>query len=106
VQFSCKSIPEISWVGDYRRLTMLFMNIFRWEPGKTDEIMQARMKESIPSGVKVIKEWVALETNIVFRLVDTNDPVALAKVTVTWADLGYNELHPVMPSEDILLLKK
>lgn len=85
---------------------MLFMNIFRWEPGKTDEIMQLRMKESIPSGLKVIKEWVALETNIVYRLIETNDPVAIAKASIAWADLGYIEMHPVMASEDILLLKK
>jgi len=85
---------------------MLFMNIFRWEPGKTDEIMQLRMKESIPSGLKVIKEWVALETNIVYRLIETNDPVAIAKACIAWADLGYIEMHPVMASEDLLLLKK
>jgi len=85
---------------------MLFMSIFRWEPGKTDEIMQLRMKESIPSGLKVIKEWVALETNIVYRLIETNDPVAIAKASIAWADLGNIEMHPVMASEDILLLKK
>lgn len=82
------------------------MNIFRWEPGKTDDIMQVRMKESIPSGFKIIKEWVALETNIVFRLVECDDPVAMAKVSINWADLGYTEMHPVMASEDLLLLKK
>ena len=85
---------------------MLFMNIFRWEPGKTDEIMQLRMKESIPSGLKVIKEWVALETNIVYRLIETNDPVAIAKSSISWADQGHNEMHPVMAAEDLLLLKK
>ncbi len=85
---------------------MLFMIMFRWEPGKTDEIMQLRMKESIPSGLKIIKEWVALETNIVFRLIECDDPVALAKVSITWADLGYTELHPVMATEDLFVLKK
>lgn len=85
---------------------MLFMLIFRWDLGKTDEIMQLRMKESVPSGVKIVKEWVALEANIVYRVIDVNDPVAFAKICSLWADLGYTELHPVMSTDDILLMKK
>jgi hypothetical protein len=64
------------------------------------------MKESVPSGVNVIKEWVALDTNIVFRLIDTNDPVALLKDSSIWADLGYTEMHPVMDSLDAMKLLK
>jgi hypothetical protein len=89
--------------GDY---TMLFMTMFQWEPGKTDEIMQTRMKENVPSGVKVIREWIALDTNMVFRLIDTNDPVALLKDSSTWADLGYTEMHPVMDSMDAIKVVK
>ena len=85
---------------------MLFMIMFQWEPGKTEEIMQRRMMESVPSGVNVIKEWVALDTNIVFRLIDTNDPVALLKDSSIWADLGYTEMHPVMDSLDVMKLLK
>ena len=85
---------------------MLFMIMFQWEPGKTEEIMQKRMMESVPSGVNVIKEWVALDTNIVFRLIDTNDPVALLKDSSIWADLGYTEMHPVMDSLDAMKLLK
>jgi len=82
------------------------MIMFQWEPGKTEEIMQRRMMESVPSGVNVIKEWVALDTNIVFRLIDTNDPVALLKDSSIWADLGYTEMHPVMDSLDVMKLLK
>jgi hypothetical protein len=85
---------------------MLFMIMFQWEPGKTEEIMQRRMMESVPSGVNVIKEWVALDTNFVFRLIDTNDPVALLKDSSIWADLGYTEMHPVMDSLDVMKLLK
>ena len=85
---------------------MLFMSMFQWEPGKTDEIMELRMKESIPSGVKVVSEWVALETNMVFRLIDTDDPVALLKISSMWSDLGYTEMHPVMNSMDAIKLLK
>jgi hypothetical protein len=82
------------------------MIMFQWEPGKTETIMQTRMKESVPSGVNVIKEWIALDTNIVFRLIDTNDPVALLKDSSIWADLGYTEMHPVMDSLDAMKLLK
>jgi hypothetical protein len=82
------------------------MTLFTWEPGKTDEIMEAREKESIPSGMTVIQEWVALDTNIVFRLIDINDPVALLKVGSIWADLGYTEMHPIMDSKDALKMLK
>ena len=85
---------------------MLFMIMFQWEPGNTETIMQTRMKESVPSGVNVIKEWIALDTNIVFRLIDTNDPVALLKDSSIWADLGYTEMHPVMDSLDVMKLLK
>lgn len=68
--------------------------------------MQIRMKERIPSGMNLINEWVALDTNTVFRLVDIDDPVALLKQSSIWADLGYTEMHPVMNSQDALILLK
>jgi hypothetical protein len=85
---------------------MLFMSIFQWEPGKTDEVMQIRMKENITSGMKIVKEWVALETNLVFRLTEITDPVALLKSGSIWADLGYVEMHPVMDSEEAMKFLK
>jgi hypothetical protein len=85
---------------------MLFMSIFQWEPGKTDEIMQIRMKENIPPGMKIVNEWVALETNLVFRLIETTDPVALLKANSCWTDLGYIEMHPVMDSQEAIKMLK
>jgi hypothetical protein len=43
---------------------------------------------------------------MVFRLIDTDDPVALLKDTSIWADLGYSEMHPVMDSLDAIKLLK
>jgi len=85
---------------------MLFMTMFQWEPGKTDEVMQIRMKENIPPGVKIVKEWVALETNLVFRLSEITDPAALLKSSSSWTDLGYVEMHPVMESQEAIKLLK
>jgi hypothetical protein len=85
---------------------MLFMSMFQWEPGKTDEIIQIRMKENIPSGMKIVKEWVALETNLVFRLIEITDPVALLKSSSIWTDVGFIEMHPVMDSQEAINLHK
>jgi hypothetical protein len=89
-------------VGGDGEYPMLYMSMFRWEPGKTNEIIQKRMKESIPSGIHLHKEWVALETNIVFRLFETDDPGALLRDCQTWVDLGTIEMHPVMDSMDAI----
>jgi hypothetical protein len=85
---------------------MLFMTMFTWEPGKTEEVMQMRMKEPQVPGRKVLKEWIALETNLVFRLVEIADPAALLKSSSVWSDLGYLEIHPVLEAEEALKLLK
>ena len=85
---------------------MLFMTMFQWEPGKTEEVMQMRAKETHPPGRKIVKEWIALETNLVFRLVEITDPAALLKASSGWSDIGYIEMHPVMESEEALKLLK
>ncbi|ABN58026.1 MULTISPECIES: DUF3303 domain-containing protein [Methanoculleus] len=83
---------------------MQFIHIFTWEPGKTAEIMEARAREEIPEGVTLINEWVDLVGNMVFRLIETDDPVALMKVGFSWSDLGYREVHPVMESKEALTI--
>jgi hypothetical protein len=85
---------------------MLFMTMFTWEPGKTDEVMKMRMKETEHPGRKVLKEWIALETNLVFRLIEITDPAALLKASSGWSDLGYIEIHPVMEAGEALKLLK
>jgi hypothetical protein len=85
---------------------MLFMTTFQWEPGKTDEVMQMRMKETPHPGRKVLKEWIALESNLVYRLIEITDPAALLKAAQGWSDIGYIEIHPVMESEEALKLLK
>jgi len=83
---------------------MQFINILTWEPGKTAEIMEARASEETPEGVTVINEWVDLVGNTVFRLIETDDPVALMKLSFPWSDLGYKEMHLVMESKEALAI--
>jgi hypothetical protein len=85
---------------------MLYMTMFTWEPGKTEEVMKMRTKETQVPGRKILKEWIALETNLVFRLVEITDPAALLKSSSVWSDLGYIEIHPVMEAEEALKLLK
>ena len=85
---------------------MLFMTMIQWEPGKTEEVMQMRTKETHHPGRKIVKEWIALETNLVSRLGEITDSAALLKASSGWSDLGSIELHPVMESEESLKLLK
>jgi len=68
--------------------------------------MQIRKKESLPPGIKIVKEWVALETNLVYRLEEITDPAALLKASSSWTDLGYIEMHPVMETEEVFKVLK
>lgn len=83
---------------------MLFMSTFQWEPGRTEEVMQAKMREQLPKGIKVVREWVALDINMVYRLIEIDDPAALLQSCMIWADLGYTEMHPVMDAKDAMKL--
>lgn len=64
--------------------------------------MQAKMKEQFPKGIKVVREWVALDVNMVYRLVEIDNPAALLRTGMAWADLGYTEMHPVMDAKDAM----
>jgi len=81
---------------------MQFMSIFRWEPGRTEEIMQQRTKENIPSGMRIINEWTGLGGNAVFRWIEVDDPAALLAASNAWCDLGYIEMYPVMETIEAL----
>lgn len=96
--------PGTPGCGNKGGKSMQFISIFTWEPGKTAEIIEARAREEIPEGVTLINEWVDLVGNTVFRLIETDDPVALMKVSSPWSDLGYKEVHPVMESKEALAI--
>lgn len=83
-----------------RGIKMKFMCIFEWEPGKTEEVLKIRTTEKIPPGMKTINEWMALDGNMVFRLIDVEDPAAL--LASNWGDVGYVALHPVMEAAEAM----
>ncbi|MCK8518144.1 DUF3303 domain-containing protein [Methanoculleus sp. 7T] len=95
--------PGVPGCGVEREVgNMQFMSIFTWEPGKTGEVMETRAAEKSPEGMIVINEWIDLGSNTVFRLIETDDPVALLKAGHPWNDLGYKEMHPVMEAKEAL----
>jgi uncharacterized protein with GYD domain len=81
---------------------MQFMSVFRWEPGRTEEIMQQRAKESIPEGMRIINEWTGLGGNAVFRWVEVDDPAAMLAASLAWCDLGHIEMYPVMETKEVM----
>jgi hypothetical protein len=81
---------------------MLFMTIFRWDPGRTDEVMRKRETEFVPEGLEILNEWTELGANTVFRLIEVKEPAALLENSYVWGDLGYIEMHPVMESKEAL----
>jgi hypothetical protein len=82
---------------------MLFMVIFKWEPDKRNEVLKRRMEQGAlsPPEIKILGEWVALQGGRSFRLVQTDDPGAVMKATMAWADLGKLEIFPLIETEEL-----
>ena len=53
--------------------------------------METRAREEISEGVTVIDEWVDSRGTQVFRLIETDDPVALMKLGFPWSGFGYGD---------------
>ncbi len=83
---------------------MLIMDIITWEPEKTETVIKRRVEEKIPTGVKVIGEWIDIGGGRAYRLVDVDDPRVLFAMTSAWVGIGKKELVPVMGAEDMMKL--
>ncbi len=83
---------------------MLIMDIITWEPEKTEAIIKHRVEEKIPTGVKVIGEWIDIGGGRAYRLVEVADPKLLFAMTSAWMGLGKKELVPVMGAEEMMKL--
>ena len=53
-----------------------------------------------PPGLKIVGAWTALAGGRTFRLVESDDPMAMADATAAWADLGKLEVFPVIEMEE------
>jgi hypothetical protein len=81
---------------------MLFMTIFTYEPGKRDQILKRLAeKGSMNHGLKIIGEWSSATGGRVFRLVESDDIMALRAASYEWNDLGNIESYAVVDLEEV-----
>jgi hypothetical protein len=87
---------------------MLYMNVVTWDPDKRDEVIKryGEIGQQVPEGMKVLGEWVTLQGDRVFRLVDitTPDPGCSVKANFAWNDLTKLEAFSVMEPAQLLKL--
>ena len=85
---------------------MLFMTTYTYEPGNREAVVKRRAEKGAmaPPGMKIVGEWSAITGGRVFRLVEVEDPRAMAGAAAAWADLGKIETIPVMPTEEMMKL--
>ena len=85
---------------------MLFMMVYTYEPQNREAVIKKRTEKGqlVPQGLKIVGEWSAIAGGKVFRLIEGDDPRAILAAANPWADLGKIEVHPVMPTEDVIKL--
>ena len=85
---------------------MLFMTTYTYEPGNREAVIKRRVEKGamVPPGMKILGEWSALTGGRVFRLVEVEDPRAMAGASAAWGDLGKIETIPVLPTEEMMKL--
>ena len=81
---------------------MLFMNIFKWEPDKRDEVRKRREDGILaPAGVKCLGQWTDAQGGRSITLFDCNDSMALIQWARVWSDLGKSDVFPVVDTEEL-----
>ena len=83
---------------------MLVMKIVTKIPGKKAELRRKRIAAGIPKypGAKLLGEWSAIQADRTFVLLDVTDPIDLARLVEPYSDLVYDEIIPVIETEEML----
>lgn len=53
-------------------------------------------------GCKILERWHVMGNGTGFTLVEVTDPAALARITLTWADLAVQEIVPVLDEAEAI----
>jgi len=88
---------------------MLFMNIYTWEPGQRDALINRRMEKKGPTlaeGVKKVHEWLDVGGGRGFMICETNDPKALMTSVMGWSDLMKQQIVPLLDTTEIFPTEK
>jgi hypothetical protein len=88
---------------------MLFMNIFKFEPGQRDAIIKRRMEKKGPAlaeGVKKLYEWLDVGGGRGFMVFEANDTKAMMTSVMVWDDLMKEEVFPLLDTTEIFPAEK
>ena len=80
---------------------MKYMMTFSIAPG---DVMATRKRFAEPEpteGIKLVGRWHEMGTSKGFALIETDDPVAISKFFVYWADLVDIKVVPVIDDEQM-----
>jgi hypothetical protein len=92
-----------------RRLKMLFMIIYTWEPGQRDALIKRRIEKkgsSLAEGVQKIHEWFDAGGGRGFVVFETNDPRVIMTSIMTWDDLLKAEVVSLLDVTEIFPKEK
>ena len=80
------------------------MIVYTFSPENRDAVVKRRVEQGalVPPGGKVVGEWASTAGQLVFRLLETDDPKVLMAATLGWSDLGSIESYAVLPMDDVL----
>ncbi len=81
---------------------MLFMCIYTFEPKERGAVVKRLIEKGsmVPPGVKLIGEWSVLAGGRMFRLIESDDPMAIAETSAHWVDLCKLEVIPVIETKE------
>ena len=81
---------------------MLFMCIYTYEPKEREAVVKRFIEKGsmVPQGVKLIGEWSVLAGGQMFRLIESDNPMAIAENSAAWVDLCKLEVIPVIKTEE------
>ena len=81
---------------------MLFMCSYTFEPKEREAVVKRFIEKGsmVPQGVKLIGEWSVLAGGRMFRLIESDEPMAIAETSGAWVDLCKLEVIPVIETEE------
>jgi len=82
---------------------MIYVAAWSYTPENVRSII-ARFKETgglPPAGVKLLGRWHGVGTNKGVVVVESDDPVTMAKYLNGWADLASFDVYPALTDEDV-----
>jgi hypothetical protein len=86
---------------------MLFMAIYVWEPGQSNELVKRRIEKGmLREGLKELGEWTVVGGGIGFLLVESKDPKAFISGSMPLGDHMAMEVFPVIETGEMMKVAK